>query len=77
MDIPENIRKTASPADIIRLNDPSYEIPKTLDTALQEKKDYCIIQPAMTDITFLKRFGELGLKFLTATSVIPVGSQWQ
>ena len=77
MDIPEKIRKTDSPADIIRLNDPSYEIPKTLDTALQEKKDYCIIQPAMTDITFLKRFGELGLKFLTATSVIPVGSQWQ
>lgn len=77
MDIPEEIRNTDSPADIIRLNDPSYETPKTLDTALQKKKDYCIIQPAMTDITFLKRFGELGLKFLTATSVIPVGSQWQ
>lgn len=77
MDIPTNIRESDSPADIIRLNDPSYEVPKTLDIALQEKKDYCIIQPAMTDLTFLKRFGELGLKFLTANSVIPVGSQWQ
>ena len=77
MDIPTNVRESDSPADIIRLNDPSYEVPKTLGIALQEKKDYCIIQPAMTDLTFLKRFGELGLKFLTANSVIPVGSQWQ
>ena len=57
-----------SPVDITRLNDPSYAIPADLETALKERKDYCIIQPAMTDITFLKRFGELGLKFLTANS---------
>lgn len=76
MEIPEDVKKTESPVDIIRLKDPSYEIPKSLDKALEEKKDYCIIQPAMMDITFLKRFGELGLKFLTANSVIPVGCQW-
>ena len=65
-----------SPADIIRLKQLSYVPPKSLEDALKTKQDYCIIQPAMTDITFLKRFGELGLKFLTANSVIPVGVQW-
>lgn len=65
-----------SPVDVTRLNDPSYAIPADLETALKERKDYCIIQPAMTDITFLKRFGELGLKFLTANSTIAAGRQW-
>ena len=72
-DIEKALKFKYSPVDYTRLDDPSYEVPESLEHALEQKKDYCIIQPAMTDITFLKRFGEVGLKFLTANRVITFG----
>ena len=73
----QNIEKALqfkySPVDYTRLDDPSYEVPESLDYALEKQTDLCIIQPVMTDITFLKRFGEVGLKFLTANRVITYG----
>ena len=76
--LPKRLRKiaeeyTVSPIDFTKLGDPSYRPPKSLSEALKEMKDYCIIQPAQTDITFMKRFGEVGLKFLKANQVITSG----
>jgi len=62
-----------APIDFTRLDDPSYEIPKSLAYAIETRKDYCILEPIETDITFIKRFGEIGLKFLTANRVIVSG----
>ena len=62
-----------SPIDLTRLDDPSYVIPVTLQEAMHSRASYCILQPVETDTTFLKRFGEIGLKFLTANRVIMTG----
>ena len=75
--ISENIEKALeyryAPVDFTRLDDPFYEIPTSLDEAIMSRKDYCILEPIETDITFIKRFGEIGLKFLTANRVIANG----
>ena len=62
-----------APFNVLRLDDPSYAVPKDFVTAKANQKEFCVIQPAMTDITFMKRFGEVGLKFLTANRVITSG----
>lgn len=62
-----------SPVDFTKIDDPSYRPPKTIQDALNKKQEYCILQPAMTDITFIKRFGEVGLKFLKANQIIAAG----
>ena len=77
VNVSDNISNTLkykeSPADFTRLDDPEYVPPVSLQKAIEQKRDYCIIQPIETDITFIKRFGEIGLKFLTATRVIAAG----
>ena len=77
VNVSDNISNTLkykeSPADFTRLDDPEYIPPVSLQKAIEQKRDYCIIQPIETDITFIKRFGEIGLKFLTATRVIATG----
>lgn len=65
--------KEFSPFNVLRLDDPSYAVPESFIHARGNKNEYCVLQPAMTDITFMKRFGEVGLKFLTANRVITSG----
>lgn len=65
--------KECTPFNVLRLDDPSYAVPEGFIQARGNRDEYCILQPAMTDITFMKRFGEVGLKFLTANRVITSG----
>ena len=67
------LENTGAPIDFTRLDDPFYEMPSSLSNAIRDRKDYCILEPIETDITFIKRFGEIGLKFLTANRVIVNG----
>ena len=62
-----------APFDVLRLDDPFYAVPESFIRARVNQNEYCILQPVMTDITFMKRFGEVGLKFLTANRVITSG----
>lgn len=65
--------KEFAPFNVLRLDDPSYAVPESFIQARENQDEYCVLQPAMTDITFMKRFGEVGLKFLTANRVITPG----
>ena len=65
--------KEFAPFNVLRLDDPSYAVPDTFISARANQNEYCILQPIQTDVTFLKRFGEVGLKFLTANRVITSG----
>ena len=65
--------KEFAPFNVLKLDDPSYAVPESFIRARGHMEEFCILQPAMTDITFMKRFGEVGLKFLTANRVITPG----
>lgn len=51
------------------IDNPSYRPP----TGFEDTSSYLIIQPMECDLSFLRRFGEAGLKFLTAKRVIMDG----
>lgn len=58
-----------TPLDITKIPDRDYTPPKDL----RDKSQDLILQPMATDLEFLDRFGEVGLKFLTTERVIMDG----
>lgn len=58
-----------TPLDITKIPDRDYIPPKDL----YDKSQDLILQPMATDLEFLDRFGEVGLKFLTTERVIMDG----
>lgn len=65
--------KEFAPFDVLKLDDSSYAVPTDAVIATNNMNSFCVLQPAQTDITFMKRFGEVGLKFLTANRVVTSG----